>query len=70
MTVAASGKAMRETIEALAPREAVLPTIGLAAVTLLVNFLAAASTADQILALIDATLAGSGLKVVQHRHRG
>jgi hypothetical protein len=70
LAVDSGREALCRAIEAMAPPDKVPPLIGVAVTLMFADFLGAADTAGQILALINSVLEPAGLEVVQHRHRG
>lgn len=70
LAVDAGRQALVAAIEGMAPPGKVVPLVGVAAVAMFCDFLAAAEAAGAILGLVNAVLEPSGLEVVQHRHRG
>ena len=70
LAVDAGRQALVAAIENLAPPDKVVPLVGVCAVAMFCDFLAAADAAGEILALLNAILAGAGLELVEHHHRG
>jgi hypothetical protein len=70
LAVDAGRQALVEAIENMAPPDKVPPLVGVAVTLMFADFLGAADTAGQILALINSVLEPAGLEIVEHRHRG